>query len=69
VKIKSWRLIILAALILLAAAIFFAARQYYSRKSDKPACAGLSCYDDSDCGSKCHCDLQPGAKLGKCVTR
>jgi hypothetical protein len=24
--------------------------------ASEPACAGLSCYDGSDCGSKCFCN-------------
>lgn len=67
-KINASRLIKLAALILLAALVYFAVSQY-SRKGEKPACAGLSCYDDSDCGSRCHCDRPPESKFGKCVAK
>ena len=67
-KINASRIIKLAALILLAAVVYFGASQYF-RKGDKPACAGLDCYDDSDCGSKCHCERKPESKLGKCVAK
>jgi hypothetical protein len=34
-----------------------------------PLCVGLSCNDDSDCGTKCRCEIPPGGALGKCVER
>jgi hypothetical protein len=68
VKINPSRLIKLSALILLAAAIYFAAGQFF-RKGAKPACAGLSCYNDADCGSRCYCERPPESRLGKCVAR
>jgi hypothetical protein len=67
-KINASRIIKLAALILLAAVVYLAASQYFGKR-DKPACAGLDCYDDSDCGSKCHCVRPPESKLGKCVVK
>jgi hypothetical protein len=68
VKINPSRLIKLSALILLAAAIYFAAGQFF-RKGAKPACAGLSCYNDADCGRNCHCERPPESKLGKCIAK
>ncbi len=34
-----------------------------------PRCAGLACYDNSDCGTWCDCIRIPGEKLGKCVSK
>ncbi len=32
-----------------------------------PGCAGLQCYDTSDCGRSCTCERAPGAALGRCA--
>lgn len=32
-----------------------------------PACVNLSCYSNSDCGTKCVCQPQSNSNLGKCV--
>jgi hypothetical protein len=39
------------------------------RENMHPGCVGLSCWDDSDCGPRCRCSLEPNVKLGKCVKR
>jgi hypothetical protein len=41
---------------LLVGACVASAAQVTVRASDPPACAGLACYDGSDCGSKCFCN-------------
>jgi len=66
-NINSSRLIKLAALILLVATVYYAASQFTGK--GKTACSGLACYDDSDCGSACHCELASGSKPGKCGAR
>jgi hypothetical protein len=35
----------------------------------KPACNGLACQGDSDCGSLCTCEPVPGRALGACVAK
>jgi hypothetical protein len=67
-NINASRLIKLAALILLVAAVYYAAGQFAGRRG-KPACAGLACYTDDDCGSACHCELTAESKSGKCAAK
>lgn len=46
---------------------FAVAQLLKQRTSEEPSkCSGLQCYDDSDCGTHCHCD-RPGSALGKCI--
>lgn len=67
-NINASRLIKLAALILLVATVYYAASRF-AGGGGKPACSGLACYDDSDCGSACHCELAAGSKAGKCAAK
>jgi hypothetical protein len=63
-KKVSSRLMELAMLLVLGAACVGAVGQLTARAQiapiegdgSSPACAGLSCYDGSDCGSKCFCN-------------
>ena len=65
-KRRPHRLLVLAVLILLVLTASFAARQLTGKRL---TCPGLSCYDDSDCGSKCVCQRSTGAHIGKCVSK
>lgn len=38
-----------------------------SNNNKLPACVNLNCYSNSDCGTKCVCELQSNSNLGKCV--
>ena len=38
-----------------------------SNSNKLPACVNLNCYSNSDCGTKCICELQSNSNLGKCV--
>lgn len=72
--------ILIAVAVFLAAAV--AVKYWFSAGVEKsgqqptqpetravPRCVGLACNDDSDCGTKCHCDIPPGETLGKCVEK
>lgn len=58
-KLLTKRLTELLAVVLLLTACVISAGQLTARAQvggETPACAGLSCYDGSDCGSKCFCN-------------
>jgi hypothetical protein len=65
---RNGRLLVIIVFLLLAIATFVVASRY-GRKKELPVCAGLSCYEDSDCGSKCSCERAAGSKLGKCIAK
>ena len=61
-----------AASILLIAAATVAVTLFVTKRTEntnRPKCADLKCYDDSDCGKKCSCDRQAGSAIGNCVAK
>lgn len=68
-------LIIVACAILLSGIWIMLAHLGDSRETSRRTqgnqqrCVGLSCYDDSDCGSYCDCKKEEGAQVGVCVAK
>lgn len=70
---RAWAFLVVAILIVLIAVAFPSVRQLVTGVEqqnpadkagrEKPACVGLACYGNQDCGSKCVCDQ------GKCVLK
>jgi len=62
------RLLKIAILLLVVMSI--AAALFLTKRADTraPRCAGLSCYDDSDCGTRCYCDRSTSA-VGRCIAK
>jgi len=64
-RLTRWLIIISLALLIVSFVMFLADRKLKTI----PRCVGLPCYDDSDCGSHCFCDLDPPSTEGSCVMR
>lgn len=75
---SRWRTptIIFAVLFLSGIVFFFTSQNkqnedyFRDTKTERtPVCVGLLCNDDSDCGTKCNCEIPARQTIGKCVEK